>query len=314
MNYTHKSVLLDESIEGLDLKPGGTYVDATMGGGGHSYEIAKKIGKEGTLIGIDQDDFAQEYAQNRLKDLECNKIFVKDNFVNLEKILDENGIEEIDGIIYDLGVSSFQLDDEARGFSYHNEGPLDMRMDKTQKISAKDIVNNYSKEELVRVLRDYGEERFAPRIADRIIKAREEKPIETTLELSEIVKAAYPAKERHKKKHPARKTFQALRIEVNKELDILRPSLTQAIKFLKPGGRISVITFHSLEDRIVKHFFKEQLNPCTCPPEFPMCMCGKKPQIKLVNRKPILPKADELEVNNRARSAKLRVIEKLDLE
>lgn len=311
MDYSHKSVLLDESIESLNIKPGGTYVDATMGGGGHSYEIAKRIGPTGTLIGIDQDDFAQNYAQDRLKDVECNKIFVKDNFSNLENILDELEIDHIDGILYDLGVSSFQLDDDERGFSYHHEGPLDMRMDKTKDFSAKDIVNNYSKEELIRVLREYGEERFANRIAERIIREREIKPIETTSELSEIVKAAYPGKERHKKKHPARKTFQALRIEVNKELDILEPSFKSAIKHLNPGGRISIITFHSLEDRIVKHFFKKQQNPCTCPPEFPMCVCGKKPEIKLINRKPILPSAEELEENNRARSAKLRVAEKI---
>lgn len=311
MSYSHYSVLLNEAIEGLDIKPGGTYVDATMGGGGHSYEIGKAIGPEGTLIGIDQDNFAQEYAQERLKDLECRKIFVKDNFENLDKILTDLNISEIDGIIYDLGVSSFQLDDEARGFSYHHDGPLDMRMNESGSLTAADIVNNYSPEELIKILREYGEEKYAKRIVNKIVEEREKEPILTTSALSEIVKSAYPAKERFKGKHPARKTFQALRIEVNKELSILESAFEQALTYMKPGSRIAIITFHSLEDRLVKHFFKRMQNPCTCPPDFPVCVCGKKPQLKIINRKPILPSEEELENNNRSRSAKLRIAEKI---
>lgn len=311
MNYTHNTVLLNETVDSLDIKPNGVYVDATMGGGGHSLKICEQLSEDGTFIGIDQDDFAQNYAQERLKDTKCKKIFIKSNFSNLKEELDKHNIHSIDGIIYDLGVSSFQLDDQDRGFSYHHDGPLDMRMDRTTELTAFDIVNNYSQRELAKIIRDYGEEKFANQIAKKIVDYRNDKEIKTTEELSEIVRSAYPPKARFKGKHPARKTFQALRIEVNKELSILEPSFTQAIELLNQGGKIAVITFHSLEDRITKHFFKNQVDPCTCPPDFPICVCGNKPTIKLVNRKPILPSKEEVEENNRARSAKLRVAEKL---
>lgn len=311
MNYSHTTVLLNEAVDALNIRPGGTYVDATMGGGGHSELICSKIGPDGTFIGIDQDQYAQNRAQARLEKYPCRKIFIKDNFKNLRAALEENGIAAIDGIVYDLGVSSFQLDDEKRGFSYHHDGPLDMRMDETAPLSAAEVVNTYPQEELTRVLRVYGEEKFAPRIAQRIVSARAEQPIETTGALADIIRQAYPAKERYKSKHPARKTFQALRIEVNKELSILEPAFDQALSVLKPGGRIAVITFHSLEDRIVKQYFKQKQNPCTCPPDFPVCVCGKKPELKIITKKPVVPDAAQVAENNRARSAKLRVAEKV---
>ncbi|WKY47272.1 16S rRNA (cytosine(1402)-N(4))-methyltransferase RsmH [Eubacteriaceae bacterium ES3] len=310
---SHFSVLYEESLEALNINPDGIYVDCTLGGGGHSSGICQRLSEEGLLVGIDQDDFALSYAQERLNDFKCQRQFVKSNFASLTEILEGLHLSEVDGILYDLGVSSFQLDDDTRGFSYHREGPLDMRMDQSGSLLASQVVNTYSYDQLVRILRVYGEERFAPYIVRAIIKAREKKPLETTTELSEIVKNAYPPKERFKEKHPSRKTFQAIRLEVNGELKILEDALQQGINALKPGGRICVITFHSLEDRIVKQLFREQANPCTCPPDFPQCVCGKTASLKLVTRKPILPGNSELTQNNRSRSAKLRIAEKLGL-
>lgn len=261
MEFSHTTVLLHETVDGLLLKPEGTYVDGTLGGGGHSELICKNLGEKGLLIGIDQDDFALDYAGRRLAPYVCRKKLIKNNFVNLKDVLEEAGVSEIDGILYDLGVSSFQFDDETRGFSYHHDGPLDMRMDAGAALSAYDVVNTYSPERLKKVLQVYGEERFAGRIVNTIIKEREKKPIETTLELTELIRAAYPARERYKEKHPARKSFQAIRLEVNHELDILEDAFSAGIEALKPGGRMCVITFHSLEDRIVKHFFKDRQNP-----------------------------------------------------
>lgn len=307
----HVSVLLDEAVNGLNIVPGGVYVDATLGGGGHSAKICEAIGPDGTLIGVDQDAFAQSRAQERLKDYTCKKIFIKDNFRNLKTRLEEEGITHINGIVYDLGVSSFQFDDDARGFSYHRDGPLDMRMDETADLTAADIVNSYSKEELVRVFKEYGEERFAGRIANAILREREKEPITGTVRLADIIRMAYPPKVRYKEKHPARKVFQALRIEVNRELSILDGAFDQALDLLVPGGRIAVITFHSLEDRIVKQYFKKQQNPCICPPDFPVCVCGNKPRLTIITRKPIEPSEEELAYNRRARSARLRIAEKV---
>ena len=310
MEFSHVTVLLKETVDALEIKPDGIYVDGTLGGGGHSERICKSLGEEGMLIGIDQDDFALDYAGKRLAPYGCQKRLVKNNFVNLDEVLETLGIEAIDGIIYDLGVSSFQFDDERRGFSYHHDGPLDMRMNQNATLSAYEVVNTYSPERLKKILQIYGEERHASRIVNQIVKQRENKPIETTLELAELIKAAYPAKERFKEKHPARKSFQAIRLEVNHELDILEKAFDAGIRALKPGGRMGVITFHSLEDRITKNYFKEQANPCTCPPDFPQCVCGKKSRIKLITRKPIVPSDEEVEDNRRSRSAKLRVVEK----
>ena len=311
MEFSHTTVLLHETVDGLMIRPDGTYVDGTLGGGGHSELICRSLSADGTLIGIDQDDFALDYAGRRLAPYACRKQLVKNNFVHLKEVLGEAGVSQIDGIIYDLGGSSFQFDDETRGFSYHHDGPLDMRMDSGAELSAYEVVNDYPPERLKKVLQVYGEERFAGRIVNAIIKERETKPIETTLELSELIKAAYPAKERFKEKHPARKSFQAIRLEVNHELDILEDAFSAGIEALKPGGRMCIITFHSLEDRIVKHFFKDKQNPCTCPPEFPTCVCGKKPEVKIITRKPVLPAPEEIEANRRSRSAKLRIAEKL---
>lgn len=310
MEYKHVTVLLEESVDYLNIKPDGIYVDCTLGGGGHSELICKRLGPEGTLIGIDQDDFALDYAGKRLEPYDCRKIFVKSNFEKLGEVLEDLNIDQVDGVLYDLGVSSFQLDDDERGFSYHHDGPLDMRMDQTRDFSAYDLVNTYSKEKLIEVMRKYGEEKHAARIAQAIVRERDKAPIETTGQLAEIIKAAYPAKDR-KTKHPARKAFQAFRIEVNRELIILDTSFDAAIKFLRPGGRLCVITFHSLEDRIVKNYFKEQADPCICPPDFPVCVCGRVPTIKILTRKPIAPDVSETDENARARSAKLRVAERI---
>jgi len=309
--FSHTSVLLRESIEGLCIRPEGIYVDCTLGGGGHSQWICEALGESGILVGIDQDDFALEYAKKRLEAYGCQRFFIKSNFASLTKVLESLHLFGIDGILYDLGVSSFQLDDDTRGFSYHNDGPLDMRMNQSANLTAEMVVNDYSPGDLKKILFLYGEEKFAGQIVKSIVKAREVKRITTTLELSEIIKRAYPPKERHKEKHPSRKTFQAIRLEVNGELKILEDALSQGLEALKPGGRMCVITFHSLEDRVVKHFFKGKANPCTCPPDFPQCMCGKKPELKIVSRKPIVPGIDEQEENRRSRSAKLRIIEKL---
>ncbi|MBE6643184.1 MAG: 16S rRNA (cytosine(1402)-N(4))-methyltransferase RsmH [Ruminococcaceae bacterium] len=309
--FSHYSVLLNECIDGLDIKPNGTYVDLTTGGGGHSFEIAKRLTEGGKHICLDRDDDALEAAGRRLGCFSDRVTFVKDNFRNLGSVLDNLGIERVDGVIADLGVSSYQLDTAERGFSYNNDGHLDMRMNKSDALTAYEVVNTYSKERLKQIIFDYGEEKFAPRIASFIEEARLLKPIETTAELSEIIKAAIPQKARNDGPHPAKRTFQAIRIEVNGELDAIEPALTAASERLNVGGRLAVISFHSLEDRIVKKTFAGLVKGCTCPPDFPVCMCGKKPILKLVSRKPILPSARELEENPRSRSAKLRVAERV---
>ena len=306
--FKHKSVLLAEAIRGLNLKPDGIYVDCTLGGGGHSSEILKGI-PEGRLIAIDQDTDALNHAKGHLAEY-SNVTYVHDNFENLAAIIDENTPEGVDGILMDLGVSSYQLENPERGFSYMNDAALDMRMDRDATLTAFDIVNGYSEEELYRVIKNYGEERFARRIAQRIARTRADKDIETTFELNDIIRAAIPAKDRRTGPHPSKRTFQAIRIEVNRELSILKSTIEEGIMRLKPGGRYAIITFHSLEDRIVKHVFREQADPCDCPPHLP-CVCGKTPTVTLVSRKAIEPGHDELDENPRARSAKLRLCEKL---
>ena len=307
--FKHKSVLLDETIEGLAIKPNGIYVDGTLGGGGHSYHICRNLSKQGRLIGIDQDDAAIEAATARLQEFADRVTIVRSNYCNMKTVLQELGIDKVDGIVLDLGVSSYQLDTVERGFSYKYDTDLDMRMDRRQTLTAKDIVNNYSEKELFRIFRDYGEEQFSQNIAKHIVRNRQEKEIQTTFELNEIIKAAIPAKMRTNG-HPSKRVFQAIRIECNKELDVLRDTMDTMVELLNPGGRLSIITFHSLEDRIVKSAYRKYENPCTCPPEFPVCVCGKKPLGKSVFRKPILPSKEELEVNSRSKSAKLRVFEK----
>lgn len=310
MEFKHVSVLLNECLEGLDIKENGVYVDCTLGGAGHSKEILKRLSKEGLLIGIDQDNDALKAASEKLKNNE-NVKYVHNNFYNIDNILEELQIEKVDGILMDLGVSSYQLDEAKRGFSYMKDAPLDMRMNKDENFSAHNIVNEYSEEELYRIIKDFGEERFAKRIANFIVNRREKKTIETTLELVDIIKAAIPAKARHEGPHPAKRTFQAIRIEVNKELDILNKAIEDGIKRLNNKGRMAIITFHSLEDRIVKQKFKELSDPCTCPKEFPICICNKKPQIRIITRKVIEPSKEELEYNPRSRSAKLRIAERI---
>lgn len=311
MEFKHKSVLLNETIESLNIKPDGIYVDGTLGGGGHSLEICKRLGKGGRLIGIDQDKDAIEAATKRLEDYKDKITIVHSNYNNIKSVLNSLGIEKVDGIVLDLGVSSYQLDNPERGFTYREDVPLDMRMDKDSSMTAADIVNDYSEMELFRVIKDYGEEQFAKNIAKHIVKARQEKTIETTGELNEIIKAAIPAKMREHGGHPSKKTFQAIRIELNHELDVLSDSLDTMILMLAPKGRLSIITFHSLEDRIVKNIFRKNMNPCTCPPDFPVCVCGKKPTGKTVTRKPIVPGDEELADNKRAKSSKLRVFERI---
>lgn len=309
MEYIHKSVLLDESIEGLNIKSDGIYVDATLGGGGHTYEILKRV-TSGKVIGIDQDDYAISRAQSRLSEFD-NFIAYRSNFSNINEVLDELNIEKIDGIIFDLGVSSFQLDIPERGFSYNYDAPLDMRMDKSQKISAWHIVNGYDEKELTRIISEYGEENWSARIAKFIIEARETEFIETTGQLVNIIKKAIPAAARQEGPHPAKRTFQAIRIEVNKELDILEKTIINTVDRLNKGGRICVITFHSLEDRIIKNTFADLNSDCICPKEFPQCICDHRRKIKLVNKKPILSNDMELSENPRARSAKLRIGERV---
>ena len=309
MAFEHKSVLLTETIEGLQIRPDGIYVDGTLGGGGHSYEIAKRL-TDGRLIGIDQDQAAIEAAGMRLSPFGDKVTIVRSNYRNTREVLSELGIEKIDGMILDLGVSSYQFDTKERGFSYRFDSPLDMRMDTRQSFSAKEIVNGYSEMELYHVIRDYGEDKFAKNIAKHIVMARKKKPVETTGELWEIIKAAIPAKIRAEGGHPAKRTFQAIRIECNKELEVLRESLETLIELLNPGGRLCIITFHSLEDRIVKAAFKKAENPCICPPNFPVCTCGRVSQGKVVTGKPILPGEEEVSENPRAASAKLRIFEK----
>lgn len=307
MSFSHVSVMLDECIEGLDIKPNGIYIDGTCGGAGHSCEIAKRLTKGGLLLGIDRDPDAIAAASERLAPY--NAKVLKGNFSDMKALADAEGVSEVDGILLDLGVSSHQLDTAERGFSYHSDAPLDMRMSQSG-VSARDIVNNSSYEELSRILWEYGEEKFSRKIADTIIKKREIKPIETTSELADIVRESIPARFR-REKNPCKKTFQAIRIAVNCELDELDKALDDGFDMLKPGGRFCIITFHSLEDRIVKQRFAGFCTGCTCPPDFPQCVCGKKPRGRLVNRKPIEASEEELAVNNRSRSAKLRIIEKL---
>jgi len=309
VEFKHYSVLLDEVIENLNIKPDGIYVDGTLGGGGHSYHIAEKLTKGGRLIGIDQDEEAIKAATKRLEPFADRVTIIRDNYENAVKRLAEIGIYKVDGIVLDLGVSSYQLDNVERGFSYKYDTELDMRMDKRQNLTAKDIVNDYTEMEIFHIIRDYGEDKFAKNIAKHIVKAREEGPIETTFQLNEIIKAAIPAKMREKGGHPSKRTYQAIRIALNRELDVLENSLDGFIDILNPGGRFCVITFHSLEDRITKVNFKRNENPCTCPPEFPVCVCGKESKGKVITRKPILPSEEELEVNSRSKSAKLRVFE-----
>ena len=310
MEFNHTSVLLQETIDGLNIRPDGIYVDGTLGGGGHSYEIASRLSGKGQLIGIDQDEAAITAAGERLKEFGDRVIIVRSNYRNTKSILQSLQIEKIDGMMLDLGVSSYQLDTEERGFSYRYDAPLDMRMDKRQTLTARDIVNGYSEMDLFRVIRDYGEDKFAKNIAKHIVAARQQSPIETTGQLNEIIKAAIPAKMRAEGGHPSKRTYQAIRIECNKELEVLRDSLEELIGLLNPGGRLCIITFHSLEDRIVKSAFKKAENPCTCPPSFPVCVCGKVSQGKVITNKPILPGEEELERNPRAKSAKLRIFEK----
>ena len=310
MKFNHTSVLLQETIDGLNIRPDGVYVDGTLGGGGHSYEIASRLSDRGQLIGIDQDEAAITAAGERLKEFGDRVNIVRSNYRNTKSILQSLQIEKIDGMMLDLGVSSYQLDTEERGFSYRYDAPLDMRMDKRQTLTARDIVNGYSEMELFRVIRDYGEDKFAKNIAKHIVAARQQSPIETTGQLNEIIKAAIPAKMRAEGGHPSKRTYQAIRIECNKELEVLRDSLEELIGLLNPGGRLCIITFHSLEDRIVKSAFKKAENPCTCPPSFPVCVCGKVSQGKVITNKPILPGEEELERNSRAKSAKLRIFER----
>ncbi len=307
--FSHKSVMLEEAVNGLNVRSGGVYVDGTAGGGGHSFEIASRLEGTGRLICIDQDPDAIAAVTKRLSAFD-NVSVVQSNFVNIKGVLAQLGVFCADGVLLDLGVSSHQLDAPERGFSYHSDAPLDMRMSQSG-LSAYDVVNTYAPGELVRILSLYGEEKFAKNIVRGLVAAREKKPVETTTELAEIVKNAYPAKAR-KNGHPARKTFQAIRIAVNRELDVLEDGLQNAFSSLNVGGRLSVITFHSLEDRIVKRAMADWCSGCTCPPDFPVCVCGNKPKAKLVNRKPASPSEKELEENNRARSARLRVCEKLD--
>ncbi|MDY6011476.1 16S rRNA (cytosine(1402)-N(4))-methyltransferase RsmH [Clostridium sp.] len=310
MEFKHVSVLLNECLEGLNIKPDGKYVDCTLGGAGHSSQILKRLSKDGLLIGIDQDKDALKAAGERLKNFE-NKVLVHNNFYNIGEIIDDLNVGNVDGILMDLGVSSYQLDEGERGFSYMKDAHLDMRMNRENDFSAYDVVNTYSEEELYKVIKDYGEEKFAKRIASFIVEKRESKPIETTFELVDIIKSAIPAKARREGPHPAKRTFQAIRIEVNGELRILNKAIEDGVNRLNKGGRMAIITFHSLEDRIVKLKFRDLANPCTCPKEFPICVCGKEPLVKLVSRKAIEPSKEEVLENPRSRSAKLRVIEKL---
>lgn len=310
MGFEHKSVLLEETINGLNIRPDGTYVDGTLGGGGHAYEIARRLSDKGSIIGIDQDAAAIEAAGIRLKDFGEKVTIVRSNYCEMKSRLHELGIDKVDGIILDLGVSSYQLDTAERGFSYREDAPLDMRMDTRQTMTARDIVNDYSEMELYRVIRDYGEDKFAKNIAKHIVAARGRAAIETTGQLTQIIRESIPMKYQKMSGHPAKRTFQAIRIELNRELDVLKDSLDDMIDLLKPGGRLCIITFHSLEDRIVKSAFRKNENPCTCPSDFPVCVCGKVSKGKVITKKPILPSKEEQEYNSRSKSAKLRIFER----
>ena len=310
LNFSHRPVMLDECIDNLAIKPDGIYVDGTAGGGGHSFAIASRL-TTGRLIAIDQDEAAIAAASARLVPLGERATVYRSNFRNIAQVCGELGVDGIDGLLLDLGVSSYQLDTPERGFSYQADAPLDMRMDKRNPLSAYEVVNTYPQEELRRILFEYGEERFAPRIAASICRAREEAPIRTTGELVELIRKSMPAAARDGGHHPAKRSFQAIRIEVNAELDVIAPAIRSAVNLLRPGGRIVIITFHSLEDRIVKQTFSELTGGCTCPKNFPVCVCGNRPQLKIVTRKPILPTATELEENRRSHSAKVRVAEKI---
>ena len=311
MEFKHKSVLLYETVDELNIKPDGIYVDGTLGGGGHSYEIAGRLSEGGRLIGIDQDEDAIKAASKRLEPYMDRVTIVRNNYCNMDKVLDELGIDKVDGIMLDLGVSSYQLDAADRGFTYNVDTALDMRMDQRQEITAKDIVNEYSEFDLYRIIRDYGEDRFAKNIAKHIVAARQEKPIETTFELNDIIKAAIPMKVRATGGHPSKRTYQAIRIELNKELEVLENSIDMMIDRLKPEGRLCIITFHSLEDRIVKTRFRNNENPYTCPPSFPACVCGKVPKGRVITRKPVVPTDEEINENSRSKSSKLRVFERV---
>ena len=309
MEFQHKSVLLQETIDSLKVKPGGIYVDGTLGGGGHAFELCSRLGKDGRLIGIDQDEAAISAASERLSEYKGQVTIVRSNYSRMPQVLDELGIGKVDGIYLDLGVSSYQLDTPERGFTYREDVPLDMRMDQRNPMTAADIVNTYSEEKLYRVIRDYGEDKFAKNIAKHIVRKRQEKPIETTGELVEAIKAAIPARVRATGGHPAKQTFQAIRIELNGELEVLESSIDRMIERLNPKGRLAVITFHSLEDRIVKHKFRENEQPCICPPDFPVCVCGRKSRGRVITRKPVIPTKEEYEENRRAKSSKLRIFE-----
>lgn len=310
MAFEHKSVLLEETISNLNIRPDGIYVDGTLGGGGHSYHILERLTGKGRLIGIDQDAAAIDAAGERLKKFGSRVTIVRSNYAQIDEVLKKLGITGVDGILLDLGVSSYQLDTAERGFTYREDVPLDMRMDQRQAVTARNIVNEYSEYDLYRIIRDYGEDKFAKNIARHIAAYRKDKPIETTGELTEIIKAAIPMKVRATGGHPAKKTFQAIRIELNRELEVLENTIGTMIDYLNPGGRLCIITFHSLEDRIVKVKFNQNENPCTCPPDFPVCVCGKQSRGKHVTRKPILPTEEEMEENSRSKSAKLRVFQK----
>lgn len=310
ISFNHISVLLDETVSGLNLKPGAVVVDGTMGYGGHSEEVLRRLNGTGRVICIDQDADAIAAATKRLEPYQEQLSIVRSNYVDMPIVLDTLGIDQVDGILLDLGVSSYQLDEASRGFTYRMEGPLDMRMDQRNPVTAEQLVNNCSEEELCRILWDYGEERYARRIVAGILRERKKAPITTTTQLVDIIREAIPAKARNAGGHPAKRTFQALRIEVNRELDVLTESIDNMIDRLAPGGRLCIITFQSLEDRIVKNQFKKNENPCTCPPEFPVCVCGKKSRGKVITRKPILPSKEELKRNSRSKSAKLRIFEK----
>ncbi len=309
MEFEHRPVLLEETVNALRIRPGGVYLDGTLGGAGHSSEILKRMEGEGVLIGIDQDGDAVAAAEERLRPYGERVRIVRDNFRNFDRVLRSFGIEKADGILLDLGVSSHQFDDGERGFSYRVDAPLDMRMDQRDPKTARDIINTYSEQDLYRMIRDYGEEPFAKNIAKHIVMEREKAPVETTFQLVSVIKQAIPARIRERGGHPAKQTFQAIRIELNQELEVLKDSLDRMIDSLAPGGRIAVITFHSLEDRIVKQAFKTAENPCTCPPSFPVCVCGKKPKGRVITRKPVTAAEEELRENPRSRSAKLRVFE-----